>query len=220
MNQPLHLIFDLDGTIIDSKQEIVKTYQHVFDQLRPSVLPNLNSLNFGATLVSVLTSIYGNDPIKIAKAKLLFATLYDKSDYSETNLYPEVTSTLEHLTRIGHKLFIATNKRLIPTLRILENKNIRHFFSDVMANEMITGLTLAKSDMIASLKSKYFFSDGFMIGDTSSDIEAGNIHNLKTIAVTYGYENRSIFAAQKPTFIIDSFSELTQILKGNIYEAK
>ena len=77
---------------------------------------------------------------------------------------------------------------------------------------MLPNVFLTKQQMIAQLKAKYSFSEGFMIGDTATDIVAGNMQNLKTIAVTYGYENSDIFVAQNPTFIIDSFEQIAKIV--------
>lgn len=219
-NQKNHVVFDLDGTLINSKEEILRTYQQTFAQYKPEAEPDLTQINFGASLTEVLKSTYGMTPDKLEKAKLLFSSIYDSSDYSSTPLYSGVIETLTYLKEAKYKLYIATNKRFKPTLKILEAKNMFLFFDGVMASDIIPSLTLTKSEMVFELKREFGFSSGYMVGDTTTDIQAGKEQGLDTIGVTYGYENNSIFAAQKPTFIIDSFGELTQILKGNIYEAK
>ncbi len=203
-----HIIFDLDGTVIDSKKEILKTYQLVFSEVRPRIKIDPETLNYGATIQNVLKGVYGNEENLIEAAKKSFSSRYDSSNYDETHLYDGVIETLEILKKNNHLLYIATNKRFAPTTRILQRKKIGHYFSDVKANEMQPGITLSKEQMISDLKRAHFFTAGYMVGDTISDIRAGNSQNLKTIAVTYGYENRDIFAAQNPTFIIDSFKEI------------
>lgn len=207
-----HIIFDLDGTLIDSKEEILKTYQIVFNEIKPQVV-NLAIINYGATLQDVLSNVYGEDFNKIEKAKILFSTIYDRSDYHQTNPYPNVLRVLTYLKTEKYNMYIATNKRLVPTLKILNHKNLNIFFSDVITSDIRNERVLSKAEMISELKRKYAFSEGFMVGDTSSDIKAGNIESLKTIAVTYGYENRDIFAPCNPSYTIDSFDEIIKIVE-------
>jgi phosphoglycolate phosphatase-like HAD superfamily hydrolase len=208
-----HIIFDLDGTLIDSKKEIIKTYQLVFRDIIPTEKPDFDRMNYGSTLKAVLKSVYKNDPDnKIEQAKKLFSSYYDTSSFEDTLLYESVYDTLDLLKKKGHKLYVATNKRQTPALRILHQKNIAHFFSDIMASEMLTGLNLTKEGMIAELKQKNAFVSGFMVGDSAYDILAGNKQNLTTIAVSYGYENKDVFADQNPSYIIDSFKEIAHLL--------
>jgi len=209
-----HIIFDLDGTIIDSKEEILQTYQLVFKKLPPEVAPDYSKINYGATLIHVLSEIYDRDQSRIAEAKSIFSSIYDSSDYNHTLLYKGVEETLAILKSKEHELYIATNKRLKPTQRILERKNILSHFSGIVTSDFQQDVTWSKSDMIQALKDKFNFSSGLMVGDSQSDIKAGDERGLKTIAVTYGYENRSIFTAPKPTFFIDSFREILEIAQN------
>ena len=210
--QTNHIIFDLDGTIIDSKEEILKTYKIVFNTIIPSVPPDVEGLNYGLTLNGVLSGVYGSEADKIEAAKQLFASIYDNSDYAETHLYESVVETLRLLKQEGNELYIATNKRLSPTLKILDAKNIRHLFSFVAANEMQPGITLTKQQMVGQLKKQGGFTSGFMVGDSASDIQAGINEDLKTIAVTYGYEHKDVLTALNPTYSIDHFQQITQLI--------
>ena len=107
MNRLQHIIFDLDGTLIDSKNEILKTYKQVFSDVRPLHKPDTDSLNYGLTLNDVLKSVYHEETDKIVVAKQLFASLYDVSDYKETTLYEGVAENLEALVSEGFVLYIA-----------------------------------------------------------------------------------------------------------------
>jgi len=199
------IIFDLDGTLIDSKTEILNTYRLVFNEVPPLVKPDLENLNYGLTLNDLLKGVYADEQEKIVKAKKAFVTIYDSSNYDQTNLYEGVADTLRQLKNDGYLLHIATNKRLYPTSRILEVKNIRRLFSGIMANEMTPGITLTKRQMIAELKKQYSFSEGYMVGDSLTDIQAGIDEQLITVAVNYGYEHADILATLMPSCSVDSF---------------
>ena len=208
MSNNKHIIFDLDGTIIDSKPEISKTYNIIFNEIRPAITPEIDKLNFALNLNDLLKSVYGDETDKIILAKQRFASIYDVSDFDETILYDGVSDILPNLVLYGFKLYIATNKRYIPTVRILEKKGIRQFFCDIVANEMQPGISLTKREMVARIKLGGLFTDGYMVGDSVSDILAGKDENLKTIAVNYGYEPEEKLAEVQPTKIATSFQNL------------
>ena len=126
-----HIIFDLDGTLIDSREEIIKTYSKVFLEIPPLKEVDYNSINYGDTLLSILGKIYENDTVLISKAKVKFAEFYDNSSFADTVLYPSVFDLLKKLHHNNFKLHIATNKRLIPTVNILKIKMMDVFFTSI-----------------------------------------------------------------------------------------
>lgn len=207
-----HIIFDLDGTIIDSKPEIISTYTKVFSEIPVSQPVDFDLVDFGATLNQVLLYIYKNEPDKIALAKQLFAQLYDTSAFEDTLVYDGVYRTLDILKEQGLALYIATNKRYTPCEKILKAKGLEPYFTDIMAAEMQPGITLSKSEMISFLMAKNGFKQGFMIGDTIGDITAGKVNSLTTIAVSYGYQHISELEAIKPDYMAHSFENLIKFV--------
>lgn len=207
-----NIIFDLDGTLVDSKTEVLNTYKKVITEIAPTQKFDENLIDFGANLNTVLTSIYGTEIDKIAHAKTLFVTSYDNSNYNDTLLYDDVLTVLNYLKNKKHSLFIATNKRYKPTIKLLEAKNLKHFFTDIIGNEIVPEVSINKSKMLEILKTKHSITNGFMIGDTTGDIEAGNNNNLKTIAVTYGYETIEKLSKLNPDHIINNFKDITNFV--------
>ena len=207
-----HIIFDLDGTLIDSKSEVLKTYLLVLNEIAPPYPVNTYRLDYSVNINDQLKSIYLEDIESIINAKRLFVSLYDNSDFEETHLYPGVKETLHKLKVTGYEIFVATNKRHAPTLRILEKKMIKDLFTNVIGYERDNGIKMNKREMIAALKKEGNFSKGYMVGDSSGDIQAGNEEGLITVAVKYGYENEQMLMDKKPAFLIDKFADLLSCL--------
>ncbi|MEJ0104246.1 MAG: HAD family hydrolase [Bacteroidota bacterium] len=207
-----HIIFDLDGTLIDSKPEIQDAFRKTFSEVPASSVIAFDAINFGTTLNSVLESVYEGDTGLILKAKKKFSEIYDSSTYEKTLLYPHVWDTLENLDEMGYNMYIATNKRMAPTLKILENKNILHRFKTIKTSDMVPGETISKQKMIEQICAENKIQQGYMIGDTTQDIQAGNAAKLITIAATYGYETQELLRKENPTFAINSFLEIINIV--------
>ena len=208
-----HIIFDLDGTLIDSKPEMVDTYRQVFLKIPTPSPVDFDSINFGATLPAILEKVYENNSLLMTEARKEFIEIYDQSSYQNTLLYPSVKDVLNFLYKHSFKLHIATNKRLKPTLNILSKKEISSYFTNIKGSDMADGKLVSKQEMVKQICAENNIITGYMIGDSAQDIEAGKASNLATIAVTYGYEKKEHLVKKNPTFVLDNLSELYNIVK-------
>ena len=103
---------------------------------------------------------------------------------------------------------------MVPTLKILEKKNLMQWFKSIKTTDMVAGETISKQQMIEQICTENKIHQGYMIGDTIQDIQAGKAAQLITIAVTYGYETQELLRKENPTFAINSFSELINIVNN------
>lgn len=207
-----HLIFDLDGTLIDSRPEIWATYRKVFAELAPAPGTNLEEIDMGQTLMTILKSVY-RDENTIQNARQLFLNVYDHSDFEGTPLYEGVSDTLNYLSKKGYTLHIATNKRYAPTRRILEKKGLLSYFKSVAANEMVSGVLRTKTEMLYEICHNNIVKSAYMIGDTSVDMEASARVGIKSIAVLYGYELPDSLMSHHPDYSIHKISDLKSIFR-------
>lgn len=186
----LHLIFDLDGTLIDSAPSILAGFEGALKQhhLQP-VLP-LNEKLIGPPLKETLKLLTGiTDPHRIEALADSFKCYYDAEGYKASRVYPDIGEVLARLKQEGHILHIATNKRLNPTLKILQYFGWQGLFTHVYALDCQTPAFPDKTAMLAGLLAQQGINPGkaLYVGDKREDGEAAERNRLPFIAVAWGY---------------------------------
>ncbi len=79
---------------------------------------------------------------------------------------------------------------------------------------MVPHETISKQKMIEQICAENKIQQGYMIGDTIQDIQAGNAAKLITIAATYGYETQELLMKENPIFAINSFLEIIDVVNS------
>jgi len=205
------LIFDLDGTLVDSKQDIADALNFAlvsegFSSLEPSAIHDM--VGRGARhLVQDALGNPSNDVL--ARVFLAFWNRYEAHLLDRTQLYPGVREFLEN-SHHPHKA-VVTNKPIGFTHKILQGLKIDHFFRWVIGGDSL-GVQKPDPSVLDSI-----FSDlgerpeGLMVGDSDVDIDCGRGAGLLTCAVTYGFRSREELEVSQPDYMIDNFEQLSQI---------
>jgi phosphoglycolate phosphatase len=188
-----NIIFDLDGTLIDSAPAILDCMQYALIEHQIS-LPCKLGLDFiGPPLDLALEKIL-EDRYLQAKPNVVksFKKLYDSEGFKNTRPYLGIDQLLASLTRDGLKLYIATNKRIEPTLQIVKHLGWESYFSAIYGinTPVSSGKPfIDKSAMIASLLADYNLNieDSIYIGDRLEDQIAAENNKLNSAIVTWGY---------------------------------
>ncbi|MDR2838614.1 MAG: HAD hydrolase-like protein [Azonexus sp.] len=185
-----HILFDLDGTLIDSAPAILASFRAAFAETGIAPARAIDDSVIGPPLVETLQLLSGSaDPARIAQLAEAFKTSYDSAGYQATAAYPGVDALLAQLAGAGRRLAIATNKRLHPTRLILDMLGWRDHFAPVYALDLFTPRLPDKAAMIARLLADQGIAkeQAIYIGDRSEDGEAAGANGLPFIAVTWGY---------------------------------
>jgi len=207
------VIFDFDGTIVDSMPDILACMKEayakegVFDakpeqkHIGPPLMECLKNITPKLD-VSVLEKVCGN-----------FKNEYDNSDYPRTTVYPGVKETIEFLKAEDAKLYLVTNKRYIPTLRMLDAFKVKEFIS-VVSPDIKSGELMNKTEMLAYLlkKEKIKPENAVYVGDSVTDIISAHANGIKAVAVTYGYSTKKQLEKSGPDILINSFKDLIKII--------
>jgi phosphoglycolate phosphatase len=129
------LIFDLDGTLVRSGEDIAAAVNHTLDALGLSAIDHDTIKNFvGDGLQALLKRSMGSHGDEyLDRAAVLFSDYYYAHLLDNTTLYPDVLQVLDHFR--NKKKVIVTNKREAFTLRIVEGLGIRDQFIDVLGED-------------------------------------------------------------------------------------
>ena len=205
------LIFDLDGTLIESKWDIADSVQRTLADL--SLPPRTQEEIFGFVgdgIKRLLRLAVGEaNQARYEDALRIFRGYYMKHCLDRTRYYPGVEAVLTHFAR-KHKA-VATNKSLEYT-RIILNGLGNHHFAHVVGGDNGFGLKpepgmlLAIMDKLGVPKER-----AVLIGDSTNDINGGHNAGIKVCAVGYGMGNREKMAACEPEWFIETPEELMEV---------
>jgi len=185
-----HILFDLDGTLIDSAPAILASFRDAFAQTGITPVRAIDASVIGPPLTETLQLLSGSaDPALVARLAEAFKASYDSAGYKATAAYADVGALLAKLAGAGLRLSIATNKRIHPTRLILAHLGWSNFFNHVYALDLFTPRLPDKAAMIARLLADQAIAkdQAIYIGDRSEDGESADANGLPFIAVTWGY---------------------------------
>lgn len=201
----LTVIFDLDGTIVDSKKSIFATFETILDEynIDRSIV---GKIEIGQTLdemiLNIFSDFYDYDTESI---KSQFKDIYDHHAYKNTEIFNGIENQLNILKNSGCcDLFLATNKREIPTKKILEFLNIEKYFNTIICVDTVPQKSLRKSEMIDIIINQEMATRHkcVYVGDTTNDRVVAEFVNINFIEAFWNDE--SIFHEARP---IDTLSE-------------
>jgi len=184
------LIFDLDGTLIDSAPSILACMEAVIVEAGyVPVVPFHVSL-IGPPLMATLSRLTGwTDEARLHPLAQAFKARYDSEGLRATQPYPGVSDMLHRLACSGMELHLATNKRQRPTLAILDLLGWQNLFTTVYAQDSVSPGYTDKSTMLRlQLRDNAIEpATTVYVGDIPADGVAAAANSLNFIAVDWGY---------------------------------
>ena len=204
-----NIIFDFDGTVIDSSECIFGIYKKLFAELglkQPSA--NILRSFIGPPIEYVIKDYV--DESKVEETAARFRELYKAEDLKSANkLYKGIPQLLEMLVLAGKRLFIATTKNENTAIKIAELLNVKKYFIGICGSRFDIN-RLTKYDVIDTLCNTFDIdkNDCIMIGDTHFDAEGASIANIPVAIVNYGFGDEEKLSKYKIVFRADTTEEL------------
>jgi len=189
MQRTTDLIFDLDGTLVDSSEGILGSFAGAFARCGSTPVRPLTAELIGPPLMETLAQLAGSDDSAVLRPLAeSFKAHYDTEGYKLTRVFPEVPGMLCKLAA-SYSLYIATNKRLLPTQRILEFLNWTGHFRGIYALDYFDPPLLRKSDLISRILSVHRLDKRHTVyvGDRDEDRLAADANQLLFGLAAWGY---------------------------------
>jgi len=207
------IIFDLDGTLVDSIVDLTNALNYATE---PSGLEKLTAQQtkqlVGEGITKLIENLLGPDRLAMHADMLgRFMDYYSSHLIEYSKPYPGVIETLASLC--DYKKAVVSNKREILSREVLQGLGLLPFFDLVLGSDSAgakkpSPAPLLKVMQILSCAPR----ETMIIGDSNFDIEAGKSAGTTTCAVTYGYRDVSLL--QDADIIINKFSDIPGVLRG------
>ena len=205
------ILFDLDGTLVDSSEGILNAAKEALSRLGMDPPPDDEIKScIGPPLGETLESIMGWSETQKMEFYDIFRPVYKDKYVFQCELYPGIEQLLKELKEKGMLVGIATNKRKDSSESLLQYLEIDYLFDTVIAQDQ--QIIRNKSDMILdALKSLQLRKeDVVMIGDSIGDLNAARDAGVRFIGVHYGFGFKE--EVEDDMEIADSVDDLKRIL--------
>ena len=205
------VLFDLDGTLTNSKIGITKSIQYALSKfnIREDNPDNLESF-IGPPLSESFQKHYGFEPSQAQDAIDFYREYFSTSGMYENVVYPGIPDLLADLKSKGKKLIVATSKPTVFANQILHAFNLYQYFITVVGSHL-DGTRTSKIEIIAHALSALECSTknrGVMVGDREHDVIGAQGNAIDSIAVTYGYGSLSELQRANPTHLAHAVEDI------------
>ena len=213
------LIFDLDGTLIDSQRDLANSVNAARGHL--GLEPIADSLIYSyvgnGAPVLIRRALGPEAPqTEVDKALEFFLHFYHEHKLDHTRLYPGVREALDRLLDDGHCLAVLTNKPWRISEAIVEGLGLERHFQRVYGGNSFAEKKphpIGIDTLVAELNQAREAT--IMVGDSSVDIRTARNAKVMACGVTYGFQPETL-KTDPPDLLIDNMTELADYVAGRV----
>ncbi|PJI07936.1 MULTISPECIES: HAD family hydrolase [Clostridium] len=207
-----HILFDLDGTLTDSGEGIINSFNYALKKFNIDV-KDLSSLRkvIGPPLKDSFIDFYNFNENNVDEAVSYYREYFKAKGMFENKVYHGIPILLSSLKEKGFHLVVATSKPTVFSNEILKHFNLYDYFDGVFGSTL-DGTLCKKEDII-----KYAINElniknnnAIMIGDREHDMIGASRNNINSIGVTYGFGSSEELKNAGASYVVDAVDELLQ----------
>ena len=207
------ILFDLDGTLTDSGEGIIKSVQYALEKLgRPEEDPDKLRCFVGPPLMTQFMSYAGLTEEEAIRAVEIYRERYLPIGIYENEVYAGIPEMLKVLGKAGYRLAVASSKPDALVHQVLEYFQLAGYFEHIQGCDPDKPHE-SKTDVIEAVLTHMGLSDRrnevLMVGDTHYDVLGARAAGMECLAVTYGYDDPAALRASDPYAMADSPEAVT-----------
>ncbi len=207
------IVYDFDGTLIDSKQDIADSVNLALADLGLRALPRKLLYSYIGRGVDALirSALAGTGYNNLVRAVECFRHHYSKHLLDHTNIFPNGRETVQFFSNKKQAIF--SNKPRLYIQKILEALDFQELFVEVLGGDSVAEKKPHPQGLLQLMKSLNATPERVvMVGDSPLDIQSGKSAGAHTCAVTHGLTEPSILKENNPNWMIHNLAELKEIL--------
>lgn len=220
--KPGFVLFDLDGTLIDSVPDLAYCVDEMMKQLGMPVRGEDAVRDWVGNGVQRLTeralinSVEGMpDQDLMDKAYPIFLELYAENTSKRSRVYDGVIEGIEWMLEQGYRIACVTNKAEAFTIPLLKDKGLHDYFEfivsgDTCAEKKPHPMPLLHAAKLMGVEPE----NALMVGDSRSDVKAARAAGFHIFCMTYGYNHGEDIRDYNPDVIMDSFAEFPNYIEA------
>lgn len=203
----MNMVFDLDGTLIDSRLRLYRLFQNLVPDSPFSYEQYWTLKQKKISNETILLSILGKEESQVMRFVAQWMALIESPSYlAYDKKFVDIHTALTRFQQQAD-LYVCTARQLRqPVLDQLESFDILRFFKQVLVTEQKHSKETLIAAHVANLSSQ-----DWMFGDTGNDIQVGKLLNMNTCAVLSGFLSRESMEDYNPDLIINFVSDFSQL---------
>ena len=211
----LHLLWDLDGTLVDSEQEILSTIEKALAQVGISMNDATSKFRIGPPVREVIKNAFPANYLSEERLEVIIKTfreIYDTSDFKNTKPFEGIESLINDTSYVHH---IITNKPFYATNRILGTKGWKPCIADVITPDSLMkemGKMMSKPEMFKYCRAKHPNIPMVGIGDMAIDAMSANDADIMSIGALWGTGTRDELETAGCNYIVETTDQLKDLL--------
>ncbi len=216
------IIFDLDGTLIDSSPDLALAINYMLKRLERETFTT-DTIHYwvgnGAEML-VKRALSGQreidenlDSTLVTQALKIFLDFYGKNLSIKTVTYPNVLKTLQQLKEYGYRLAIVTNKPVDFVKPILKALSLEELFELYLGGNSLQERKPHPMPLLHVCETfNVTVEECIMVGDSKNDILSARACNMESIGVSYGYNYGESINIYNPNVVFDDFTDILPTL--------
>ena len=207
------IIFDFDGTLVDSEKAIYECFQSITKHIAPERESYAKNLLIGPPLRDTASEILGpENQSQLDKFVELFIKIHDEQAIQHTQPYQNVIEVLKEIYAKNIPMAIATNKRLAPTKKLIGHFGWNEYFSSIECSNSRSEMRNKDAMIQDIINQNQIFQGSYFVGDTVNDGLSANINQLPFIKACYGYGRDQNWLQVKIRQEIHQFFEILELI--------